>query len=104
MRLLSKMKKTELRIELVQRIIAPALRKIINEFDPNILIKKNKVYKKHHRTLIERSEEYGLIYQYPLKAVYKVLKTDFEIKEVEITKQSSDFLSSVGSEMQIEPQ
>ena len=73
LRLLYKMEKTELRIELVQKIIAPALRKIISEFDPHKLEKKNVVYKKHHRTLIERSEEYGLIYQFPLKAVYKVL-------------------------------
>jgi len=104
MRLLYKMEKTEVRIELIQKIIAPALRKIIKEFDPHILEKKNVVYKKHHRTLIERSEEYGLIYQFPLRAVYKVLQADFEIREVEITKQSSDFLSSVGSEMKIEPQ
>lgn len=103
LRLLYKMNKTELRIELVQKIIAPALRKIINEFEPHKLEKKNAVYKKHHKTLIERSEEFGLIYQYPLKAVYKVLESDFEITEVEAPVQSSDFLNSVGSEMKIEP-
>ena len=61
LRLLHKMQKPELRAELVQKIVAPALRKIIGEFDSEKLEKKNKIYKKHHKTLIDRSEQYGMI-------------------------------------------
>ena len=102
LRLLCKMQKPELRIELVEKIVAPALQKIIGEFDPEKLEKKNTIYKKHHKTLIEQSKKYGLIYQHTLKAVYKVLETDFKIKEVQTTRQSAGFLKSVGSEMKIE--
>lgn len=100
--LLAQMKDDELRAELVQKIVAPALRKIILGFDPEKIRQRNAVYKKHHKTLIESSPHYGTIYQYPLKALYAVLNEDFEIREINTPRQSSDFLKSVGSEMHIE--
>lgn len=102
LQLISKMQKPELRAELVDKIIAPAIKKIISEFNPKKIEKKNAIYKKHHKTLIDRSQEYGTIYQYPLKALYQVLQSDFEIHEVETPRQSAGFLKSVGSEMTIE--
>ncbi len=102
LRLLHKMQKPELRVELVEKIVAPALQKIIGEFDPEKLEKKNAIYKKHHKTLIERSEQYGTIYQQPLKALYRVLEADFEISDIRTPHQSAGFLKSVGSEMDIE--
>ncbi len=103
LRLLYKMRKPDLRAELVDKIIAPALRKIIGEFDPNKIEKKNAVYKKHHKTLIERSEHYGTIYQLPLRALYKVIEADFKVKEKIEPGFENGFLSSVGKEMKIEP-
>lgn len=103
LRLLSKMKSPELREELVQKIVAPALQKIIKEFDPQNIKQKSEVYKKHHKTIIESSEQYGTIYQYPLKALYAVLKSDFELNgEIELTPAKSDFLKSVNTEMKLE--
>lgn len=109
LRLLAKMEKAELRAELVQKIIAPALRKIISEFAPEKIEQKNAVYQKHHKTLIERPAHHGTIYQHPLKALYRVLESDFgistvswEVKEIDAPPQSADFLKSVGSEMRIE--
>ncbi len=103
LRLLYKMRKPDLRAELVDKIIAPALRKIIGEFDPNKIEKKNAVYKKHHKTLIEKSEHYGTIYQLPLRALYKVIEADFKVKEKIEPGFENGFLSSVGKEMKIEP-
>jgi len=102
LRLLARMKDDALREELVVKIVAPALDKIISEFDPDKIQQKNRIYKKHQKTLIQRSEEYGTIYQYPLKALHRVLATDFELKPTELTVQGSDFLNSVGSEIRIE--
>jgi nitrate reductase assembly molybdenum cofactor insertion protein NarJ len=104
LRLLYKMQNSELRTELVDKIIAPALRKIIHEFGPKKLEKKNAVYKKQHKTLIEQSEQYGSIYQFPLKAVYHVLQADFEITQIETKVESNDFINSVESEMKLEPE
>lgn len=104
LRLLAKMDKSELRAELVQKIIAPAMRKIISGFAPERIQQKNAIYKKHHKTLLESSEHYGTIYQYPLKALYRVLEADFDLKEetANLPAPSAEFLKSVGSEMDIE--
>ncbi len=102
LRLLYKMNKPEFREELVEKIVAPAVKKIISEFNPEKIEKKNVVYRKHHRTIIETSADYALIYQYPLKAVDEVMQDDVNVKEVELKQSSSDFIKSVGSEMTIE--
>jgi nitrate reductase molybdenum cofactor assembly chaperone len=104
LRLLDAMQKPELREELVQKIVAPALRRIIGEFDPAKLDKKNKVYVKHHKTLIERSKLFVVIYAKPLRALYTVLKRDFDVDTVETppVPRRSRFLNSIGTEMKLE--
>lgn len=100
--LLGRMREPELRAELIEKVVAPALQKIISEFNPERLEAKNRIYKKHHKTLIERSESYGTIYRYPLEALYMVLQADFEIREIQPFSRSAGFLKSVGTEMDIE--
>jgi nitrate reductase molybdenum cofactor assembly chaperone len=106
LKLLNAMQKPELREELVNKIIAPALRKIISEFAPDKVEKKNAVYEKNLKTLIERSEQYGTIYQKPLRALFTVMERDFDIimeeKPVQKPEQQSCFLSSIGTEMKLE--
>ena len=104
LRLIDRMQNTELRDELVQEIIAPALRKIIGEFDPHRLKAKNAVYMKHHKTLIERSERYSVIYEQTLRALYSVLECDFDIDITEAAPvpHQSRFLKSIGTELSME--
>jgi nitrate reductase molybdenum cofactor assembly chaperone len=106
LRLLNAMQKPELRDELVQKIIAPALRKIISEFKPDNVEKKNATYKKEFKTLIERSEQYGVIYQKPLRALFTVMEQDFDVSEIETPNQTkhqqSCFLSSIKTEMTLD--
>ena len=105
LRLLNAMQKPELREELVEKIIAPALYKIINEFDPDKVEMKAKVYKKNHKTLIDRSVQYGTIYQKPLRALFTVMERDFDVnvdKKPVLTEQQSCFLNSIGTEMTLE--
>jgi len=104
LRLLDTMDNLDLREELVQKIVAPALRKIIGEFDPEKLEKKNTIYKKHHKTLIERSARHGIIYQKPLRALYAVLQQEFGTRMHDTTARAvvpgqSRFLKSIGTEM-----
>ena len=89
---------------LVEKIVGPALRKIIGEFDPARLDTQNALYKKHYKTLIERSERYAIIYVKPLKALYIVLKEEFDVGKDEklIIPQQSQFLNSIGTEMSLE--
>ncbi len=102
MRLLPKMQDEYIIGELVEKVLAMSLRKMIREFDPNHIKAKDKVYKKHHKTIIERLDDYYTIYQKPLEALYEVLKTDFDFKEEEEKKATSDFLRSINTEIEIE--
>lgn len=104
LRLLDVMQKLDLRDELVRRIVAPALRKIIGEFDPDKVEQKSVIYKKHHKTLIERSELHGILYRQPLRALYTVMARDFDVRAEEVTAapQQSRFLNSIGTEMKLE--
>ncbi len=102
--LLDAMQDTELRDELVGSIVAPALRRIIREFEPDNLEKKSTVYMKHHRTLIDRSERWGTIYGNTLRALYAVLECEFDLDAVDTphVPQQSCFLNSIGTEMTME--
>ncbi|MBZ0167148.1 MAG: hypothetical protein K8I00_10110 [Candidatus Omnitrophica bacterium] len=103
LRLLPKCKDAELIEELVSQIIAPALSKMISEFCSPRREKKNALYKKHYKTLIEfRQGEKAAAYCYALKALELVLHKDFVIKSVETPDQSLDFLQSLETEMAVE--
>jgi nitrate reductase assembly molybdenum cofactor insertion protein NarJ len=100
LRLLPKMKDKGLVVELIEKMVAPALKKMIREFDRDRIKAKEESYMKHYKTLIERSEVHYTIYQTTLMALYEILKNDFDFKEeADLTDQSSDFLKSIDSEI-----
>ena len=100
--LLPQMDDAQLRAELVEKIVAPALAKIISDFEPKKLDAKKKVYLKHHRTWIDRSEDFGTIYRKPLAALASVLEEDFHPKRTEAPRPSADFLKNIGTEIELE--
>jgi len=104
LRLLDAMQKSPLREELVEKIIGPALRKIIGEFDPGRVEKKSAAYAKHYKTLIEMREHHGVVYGGPLRALYAVLRRDFDVgsDHEPVTVQESRFLKSIGTELRLE--
>ncbi len=102
LRLMTKLTDHELIEELVGQILVPALDKMINEFDPQRLEKKKKMYQKHYKTVIESSKERATLYCRALKALDKVLREDFCIKDNIISVPASDFLRSVGNELAVE--
>jgi len=103
LRLLSKLQDEELITELIQEILAPALKKMVDEFDPQKLESKNKQYKKHYKTLIETFTDKVTIYRLPLKALYLIIKEDFKLTtSAAVAEHSRDFLGSIRAEMVIE--
>lgn len=102
LRLISKIEDEELLQELVEELLDPALQNMIGEFNPERIQKKNKMYKKHYKTIIETIDKYALIYEKPLKVLHALLKKDFVIAEKEVIWQTSDFLNSIGKEIEIE--
>jgi len=91
--------------DLAQEILAPALRQMISEFDPDRVEQRNVSFIKHYKTLIENPAVHSAavtLYQFALRSLYQVLKQDFLLIETIPLKFTSDFLASVGRENAIE--
>ncbi len=102
LRLIPLLEDAAFRLEMMDRLVAPALRKIIREFQPSKIDSKQKVYRKHHKTLIEESKEFRTIYRKPLHALNAVIEADFELTVERAPEASSDFLKKIGTEIKLE--
>lgn len=77
LRLVSQMKDEALKAELVHRIVIPALHKIRQDFHPEKIRKKQKLYKKHQKTLLEDPVKKPLLYSVIFDTLTTVLQSDF---------------------------
>jgi nitrate reductase assembly molybdenum cofactor insertion protein NarJ len=100
LRLLDKVSDKDFKVDLIYLIIKPALKKIIDEFDSRNIEKKNKIYEKHHRTLIQFENNYGTVYQYLLQALLMVLDEDFS-DDKKIVAAESQFTTKFADEMEL---
>ena len=101
LKLLNVLEDMELRDDLVNKIIVPALIKMIDGFGEGQIAAKDKVYVKHHKTLIEKHKSFT-IYKHALLALYQALNHDFDIKIEEQSQRAGGFLSSIKQEITIE--
>ncbi len=102
LRLISKLDDRELIVEMIEELLVPALTKMISEFEPDRLKKKNELYEKHYKTLIETPEDGSLMYLSSLKVLDKVIRKDFSIIDKPEKRQTIDFLQSLDTEIKIE--
>ena len=77
LRLLPKMKDKTMRNEIALRLLIPAVEKMINEFEGKKIEKKDEIYKKNLKTVIEYSPVFRTVYQSLLQALFIALKKDF---------------------------
>ena len=64
---------------------------------------KNKLYKRHYKTLIETSRGHAAVYRHALKALFLIIKQDFQINEEMLAEPvQNDFLGSLNIEMSVE--
>lgn len=77
LRLLPKMKDEVMRNEIALRLLIPAVEKMISEFEGKKIEKKDEIYKKNLKTVIEYSPVYRTVYQSVLQALFIALKKDF---------------------------
>ncbi len=101
LKLINVIEDNELLDDLVNKIIVPALIKMIDGFGDNQIAAKEKVYIKHHKTLLQKHESFT-IYKYALIALYRALEHDFNIKIQEEAQRSHGFLSSIKQEIKLE--
>lgn len=102
LRLMARSGDQELVTELAQEIVRPAVAKMLAEFGPERMERRNKLYAKHFGTLIASSPERRMIFREPLAALAAVLDRDFERIERKLPERSGDFLQSIGRELDIE--
>lgn len=109
LRLIPLLKDVELREELVAELLLPAVAMMIQEFDPERVLKKDQNYQKHYKTLIEAPVTDKTIFCRPFKALLHVMSTDFKadgtggiLSEIIKKHQSSDFLGMIEREMEVE--
>jgi nitrate reductase assembly molybdenum cofactor insertion protein NarJ len=103
LRLLPRMADTALREEFVGVMLVPALRAMIREFDPARMARKEEIYRKHHKTIIETAGgETRTAYRHALEAIASVLQADFGIAGEAPVEPRTTFACSVGVEMDIE--
>jgi len=98
--LLSKHDDDDFKNDLVGLIIKPALKKIINEFETVNIEKKNKVYQKHHKTIIQQEKKYGTVYQSILKSLLMILDINYKDDNKNILNKKS-FNSEFAKEMEL---
>jgi len=102
LRLIARWRDQELVAELVEEILHPALVMMIEEFDSQRMEQRNKLYKKHFKTLIVSSQQRGAMFREALAAVVDVLKEDFDLAARQPQEPRSDFLRSIDRELHIE--
>ena len=76
--LLGKMKDVATRNEIATRLVMPAIEKMIKEFSIEKIEKKDVVYKKHQKVLLDYSAGYRMVYQTLLQALFIAMKKDFD--------------------------
>lgn len=102
LKLLDKLQEQEIKQDIIMHVTYPAIKKMINEFDNKIIDKKNEVYLKHQKTLIEKSQEFKDIYINPLLALKIILECLFNAHDIIETDKSNGFLSNIKQELDIE--
>ncbi len=78
LRLISRMEDKALKDELVHRIVIPSLQKIRQDFHPEKIQKKQKLYKKHQKTLLDDPVKRPLLYSMVFDVLTKILQSDFQ--------------------------
>ena len=103
LRLVPRMSDAAVREDFVRLLLAPALQAMIREFEPERLAKKEALYRRHHKTIIESAEgDRRTAYRHALEAVVEVLHEHFELSETQSGDEGSKFVGSVDTEMAIE--
>ncbi|MBZ0114337.1 MAG: hypothetical protein K8J08_17880, partial [Thermoanaerobaculia bacterium] len=102
LRLIARWQDPELTQEFVAEIVHPAVQMMTAEFGSSRIKQRDKLYKKHYKTLIDSSAERGTMFRYPLASLALVLKEDFGLSEWVPPERTSDFLHSVRRELDIE--
>ncbi|HAB52768.1 MAG: hypothetical protein A2315_08165 [Ignavibacteria bacterium RIFOXYB2_FULL_35_12] len=101
LRLINKTTDEEFKQDLIYYIVFPALTKILSDFNKESIDGKNKIYDKHHRTIIEQNETNRLIYRKPIKTILEIIKIEFPDKQITMPEEK-EFTKEISNELEIQ--
>lgn len=100
--LLARMEDDDLAVELLREILYPSLVNMLAEFDPARVARKNELYEKHYKTLID-APGCATIYRLALAALADVIETDFPVvTESTPVLGANDFIQILDTELTVE--
>lgn len=109
LRLIPLLEDAELREELVTELLLPAIALMAQEFDQERVVKKDKNYEKHYKTLIDSPVADKTIFRHAFMALLQVMREDFQVAgthdglaDIIARHRSSDFLGMIEKEMEVE--
>ncbi|MFN7943020.1 MAG: hypothetical protein U0X73_15625 [Thermoanaerobaculia bacterium] len=102
LRLMARWRDEALAAEFASAILHPGLSRMIAEFDGPRMEERDRLYERHFKTLIESSPQRCTLFREPLSAVLAAVRQDFALPEWRAPEVDSDFLRSVGRELDLE--
>lgn len=101
--LISRLKDKEFLLEFVSSIVFPAVKKMIDEFEPKKIKQKNNFYARHYKSLIDVNENRFTMYKHCLSAIRDILVFDFSLAaSLDNFDLKSDFLKTVNQEARLD--
>ena len=97
--LIERIKDQTLKKEMVVRLVIPALQKIKKDFSKETIRKKQKIFKKHQKTLLENPVNHSRMYLLIFDALLESLQADFEAKSSGAEKPYKNYESDFQTEM-----
>lgn len=101
LKLLNKLNDDDLKNDLICFFIKPALQKILKEFEKEEIEKKNLVYQKHHKTLLEVKDSYFTLYQSLIQALLEIFRQDYPNDQHPV-QDSKTFTKEITNELEIQ--
>lgn len=102
--LLPKISDAEMQSEIAELLLLPAVEKMVSEFSLEKIDKKDTVYKKHQKVLLDYSQNFRTIFQHCLMSLFLVLQRDFNYGQINNSNASNeaeikDFSRNIETEM-----
>lgn len=101
LRLVSKMENVEVRDDFVKLMLGPAIEIMMDEYNPDIMKKKNELYQKQYKTVIVASFPL-VMFIHLFKALYIVLDKDFALIKDNKPFQDASFFGFLKNELEVE--
>jgi len=101
LRLIPKVKSSELLNDLVTLLVAPAVENMMKEYTPSSMKQKEKLYKKQYKTLIIPSVPLGM-FLHLFKALYIIMDSDFELIKENKPFEDVSFFGFLKNELEVE--